>query len=79
MRYARCMAVRKRSSGLPVQDDLLELVALRKKHQTLMVEVAALRDAGKVRLARAAFKDIETIWARIKAIEDKHRPKRWAD
>lgn len=73
------MAVRKKRSGLPVHDDLLELVALRKKHEALMAQVAELRDADQIRKARAAFKETEAIWGRIKAIEEKHRPKRWAD
>lgn len=73
------MAFRKKPSGLPVQDDLLELLALRPKHAALMEKVAELRDAGKVREARATFEKTKAVWARIEAIEEKHRPKRWTD
>lgn len=67
------MVARNRPHHLGVADTLQEHMRLVAEHTALMLEVAELRDAGKIGDARRAFKKTEAVHAQIRAIEERMR------
>lgn len=69
----RRMAARKGRSGLPIQDELEAHMAHRREGNALLARAAVLREAGKVREAKALERKAVRLLGLMDAIEQTHK------